>query len=303
MSLTDRDKKIVMFLIPIAVLLGYWFLVLSPQRAEVTKLDTSLSKVEGERDDAVANATQLEASRANYAKDYSTVVRLGKAIPSALDMPSLLVQLESASKGAKIDFDSITVGERVAAAADAPGAGATDTTTSQPASAAGGEPAQTGAGKATEKANEASDTSDKANQAAGADAGTTGSGADAAGATSGVAGLDTVPLTFKFTGSYFDLADFFHRVKRFVRVANEDIRVRGRLMTIDSMNFSSEKPPTVVATVTASIYLAPKTEGTTGGATSNGPSTATPASAAPSGSAAPSSSAAPASSTSSEGAQ
>ena len=304
MSLTDRDKKIVTFLIPIAVLLAYWFLVLSPQRAEVTKLDTQLSKVEGERDDAVATATQLEASRANYAKDYSTVVRLGKAIPTALDMPSLLVQLESASKGAKIDFDSITVGDRVAAAAPAPGAGATDTSTSQPASAAGGEPAQTGAGKAAENANEASDTSDQANQAAGADAGTTGSGsgAAAAGATSGVAGLDSVPLTFKFAGSYFDLADFFHRVKRFVRVANEDIRVRGRLMTIDSMNFSSEKPPTVTATVTASIYLAPKSEGATGGATSNGPSTATPAS-TPAGSSAPDSSAAPASSTSSEGAQ
>jgi Tfp pilus assembly protein PilO len=294
-SLTDRDRKLVTILIPIALLLGYWFLVLSPQRAEVSKLDTQLSKVEGERDDATANASQLENSRTNYAKDYSTVVRLGKAIPSQLDMPSLLVQLESASKGAKIDFDSITVGERTTAA---PGAAATDTTTSQPPAAAGGEPAQSGAGKAAEKANGASDTSDKANTAAGADAGTTGAGAAADG-TSGVPGLDTVPLNFKFTGSYFDLADFFHRVKRFVRVANEDIRVRGRLMTIDTMSFSSEKPPTVTATVTASIYLAPKSEGATGGATSQGPSTATPAAATGSAD----SSATPASSTSAEGAQ
>jgi hypothetical protein len=254
-------------------------------------------KVEGERDDAETNATQLENSRTNYAKDYSTVVRLGKAIPSTLDMPSLLVQLETASKGAKIDFDSITVGDRTTAAA--PGAAATDTTTSQPASAAGGEQAQTGAGKAAENANEASNTSDTANQKAGADAGTTGTGAGTAAAgTSGVAGLDTVPLNFTFTGSYFDLADFFHRVKRFVRVANDDIRVKGRLMTIDTMTFSSDKPPTVTAKVTASVYLAPKSEGATGGATSQGPSTATPAAATP----APST-AAPASSTSSEGAQ
>ena len=151
-----------------------------------------------------------------------------------------------------------------------PTAAATDTTTSQPASAAGGEKAQTGAGKATESANDASKTSDQANQAAGADAGASGS-RGAAGATSGVAGLDTVPLTFTFTGSYFDLADFFHRVKRFVRVANEDIRVKGRLMTIDTMAFSSDKPPTVKATVTASVYLAPKSEGATGGGNVAGP--------------------------------
>lgn len=299
MSLTARDKKILIFLIPLVVLLGYWFLVLSPQRADVAKLDTELSTAEGDRDDAQALVSQLENSRTNYAKDYSTVVRLGKAIPSTLDMPSLLVQLESAAKGAKIDFDSITVGQREQAAA---GSGATDTTTSTPASAAGGEKAQTGPGKAAESANNASQTSDNANQAAGADQGSANSGGSgsATGTTSGVAGLDTVPLTFTFTGSYFDLADFFHRVKRFVRVANDDIRVRGRLMTIDTMGFTSENFPRVTANVTASVYLAPKSEGTTGGATSSGPQ-ATPASTG-SGSGG-SSGAQPASSTATEGAQ
>lgn len=298
MTLTDRDRKIVTFLVPIALLLVYWFLVLSPQRAEVSKLDTQLSTVQGQRDDAQSNASQLENSRTNYAQDYATVVRLGKAIPSTLDMPSLLVQLESAAKGARIDFDSITVGQRAPAAG---AASATDTQTSAKPTAAGGEQAQTGPGKATEQANNASATSDKANQAAGADAAPTSSAGTATGTSSGVAGLDTVPLSFTFTGRYFGLADFFHRVKRFVRVANDDIKVGGRLMTIDTMGFKSEKFPSVTATVTATVYLAPKSEGTTGGATSQGPS-ATPAAAAPS--QPPSSSgAAPASSTPSEGAQ
>ena len=39
-------------------------------------------------------------------------------------------------------------------------------------------------------------------------------------------GLDSVPLELEFTGSFFDLADFFHRIKRFVRVANENMVVR-----------------------------------------------------------------------------
>ena len=45
-------------------------------------------------------------------------------------------------------------------------------------------------------------------------------------------------LTFNFTGSYFDLADFFHRLKRFVYVLNNDVIVRGRLLTIDTLAFS-----------------------------------------------------------------
>ena len=55
-------------------------------------------------------------------------------------------------------------------------------------------------------------------------------------------GLDSVPLDFTFTGSYFDLADFFHRMKRFVRVANDEIKVQGRLMTIDSLDFTTDEP-------------------------------------------------------------
>ena len=56
----------------------------------------------------------------------------------------------------------------------------------------------------------------------------------------GAPGLESIPLDFTFNGTFFDLADFFHRMKRFVKVANDDIVVRGRLMTIDSLNWKAE---------------------------------------------------------------
>lgn len=275
MSLTDRDKKLVLVLVPLALLIGYWFLVLSPQRAEVAKLDDKLTTVEGARDSAVGNAEQLGTSKASYAQDYATVVRLGKAIPSNLDMPSLLVQLDSAAKGTGIDFDSITAGQRTSTATASTGTSSGATGSAAPPVAAGGEAAKTGPGKATEQANGASATSADANKAAGADS--PASGATGTPASSGVAGLDTVPLKFTFNGSYFSLADFFHRVKRFVRVANKDIAVKGRLMTIDGMNFKSEAFPKVIAEVSATVYLSPKSEGAAAGGTPQGP-VATPAS-------------------------
>lgn len=275
MSLTDRDRKLVMILLPVVVLAGYWFLILGPQRNEASSLDQQLVTAQSARDESVGNQQRLSGSRSRYASDYETVVRLGKAIPSTLDMPSLLVQLESAAKGTGIDFDSITAGQRTSTATASTGTSSGATGSAAPPVAAGGEAAKTGPGKATEQANGASATSADANKAAGADS--PASGATGTPASSGVAGLDTVPLKFTFNGSYFSLADFFHRVKRFVRVANKDIAVKGRLMTIDGMNFKSEAFPKVIAEVSATVYLSPKSEGAAAGGTPQGP-VATPAS-------------------------
>lgn len=70
-------------------------------------------------------------------------------------------------------------------------------------------------------------------------------------------------------------------MKRFVRLAGDGVRVNGRLMTIDSFTFTSEEFPTIDAEIEASVYLSPKTQGTTAGGTSAGPPGATPATAAP----------------------
>ena len=91
----------------------------------------------------------------------------------------------------------------------------------------------------------------------------------------GAAGLESVPLDFEFRGSFFDLADFFHRMKRFVRVANNRIVIRGRLMTINSFSFdSSEGFPQIKAQVSATVYLAPKAQGVDAGASPQGPAAA-----------------------------
>lgn len=295
MSLTDRDKKLAMVLVPVVLLAVYWFLILAPQRSEVSKLDEQLVTAQTERDESVTKAQGLEQSRNSYAKDYETVVRLGKAIPSTLDMPSLLVQLESAAKGTGIDFDSITVGQRTSGTSASTTPPATGGSSTDRPVEAGGEQAQTGTGKAAEKANNAAGTANDRNAAAEGQSTDQGAATDsgAAAATSPVAGLDTVPLTFAFVGSYFDLADFLHRVKRFVRVANSDIRVKGRLMTVDGMTLATKAFPKISAQLSATIYLSPKSEGATGGATSQGPA-ATPASATPASTPAPASSSSPA---------
>lgn len=288
MTLSDRDRKILIFLVPIVLVGAFFFMVLKPKREEASVAGDKLAQMEQRRDQAVARAAQLESAKTSFAADYATVIRLGKAIPASVDMPSLIVQLDQAARGTGIDFDSIRTGDRAAAATSAPAAappagGSTPPAGGTPASgtpATGAQPAASGPGQAAQAANGAAATSDARNaQTSGAPAaappagGSTAAPPSGSTAPSGVAGLDTVPLEFSFRGSFFDLAELFHRFKRFVRVANDDVLVRGRLMTVDSFTFTSgETFPELTAEVKATVYLAPKAEGAVAGATPQGPS-------------------------------
>lgn len=287
MNLTDRDRRILLFLIPVVVVIAYWFLILGPKRDDLKTARDEQHSAESARDQVVAQAAQLEKARQTFAADYAAVVRLGKAIPDAIDAPSLLVQLDRASNGTHIDFDSIQFGARAAATVPTT---TTTTATQGPAqpsgnAAAGGAPAQTGGGQAAESAGNAVNQGNQASSNVNAASGgtttttttTTATPTTAAPSTTNPA-LDAVALTFNFRGGYFDLADFFHRLKRFVYVANNQVFVRGRLLTIDTLSFAPTASPAggttggaLAATVGATVYLSPKAQGTTGGATPAGP--------------------------------
>jgi Tfp pilus assembly protein PilO len=284
--MTARDRKIALAIVPLLLIVGYWFVVLGPKRKEAADASAALAKAEQKRDTATAKVGELEAAKANFRKDYRTVLQLGKAIPSSLDMPGLLVQLDKAAKGTGIRFDKISAGERAGGSQTASGGGTQPPSGASGDAAAGGAQANTGLGRGAEAAgntvNDANAKSGAAEQGTGSAGGQSaaGTGASPTGSPAAAAtapGLDSVPLDFSFTGSFFDLADFFHQLKRFVQVANGRLVVRGRLMTVDSFTFTSgETFPKLKADVKATVYLVPRQEGVTAGASSTGPTASSP---------------------------
>jgi Tfp pilus assembly protein PilO len=284
--ITARDRKIILTLIPLILVVGYWFMVLAPKRAESQKVSQQLTQAQESRDTAQQQVTQLNGAKSTFPSDYATVVRLGKAVPTTLDMPSLLVQLDRAARGTGIEIDDFKPGTAADAASGA-SAGVSSSTTSTPPGG-GGNPAAPGAApaqgfpaKQAQKAGQGVQQANDTNQANADKTAATGAQAPAGGASTGSPGLVAVPLTFTTTGSYFGLADFLHRMKRFVRVVNDQIVVRGRLMTIESFSFEKTGPDTTLlkADVTATIYLSPADQGATAGASAQGPGTASGASA------------------------
>jgi Tfp pilus assembly protein PilO len=285
--ITARDRKIILTLIPLLLVAGYWFLVLAPKRAESQKISQQLTQAQEARDTAQQQVTQLNGAKSTFPSDYATVVRLGKAVPTTLDMPSLLVQLDRAARGTGIEIDDFKPGT---ASPDGGSAGVSSQSTSTPPgggnnpAAPGAPPAQGFPAKQAQKAGQGVQSANDQNQANADKTAATGAEPATPGASTSAPGLVAVPLTFTTTGSYFGLADFFHRMKRFVRVVNDQIVVRGRLMTIESFNFQKTGPDTSIlkAEVTATIYLSPADQGENAGATSQGPGTAPGASPAPS---------------------
>lgn len=280
MSLTDRDRKILFGLLPILILAAYWFLVLAPKREEAASAEQSAAKQEQRADTARAQVAQANRAETDFASDYGEIVRLGKAVPAQVDMPSLIVQLDKAAEGTGIRFTKIATGDRTTS-------GTAPLAAPAPPSAASGEQAQSAPGAAAESANNAAASSGQRNAAAEqsgvspADAQTsTSSGQGLPVATSSVAGLETVPLELEFTGDFFHLADFFHDVKRFVHTAGTSVVVGGRLITIEGVNYASDPElfPKIKAELKATIYLSPKAEASSAGATPAGPPSTTPAS-------------------------
>lgn len=287
MTLSERDKKIVVFLVPLVVVLGYWFMLLAPKREAATTAAATLATEQATLAQAEAQASTVNAAKANFAHDYAAVVALGKAIPSSVDMPSLLVQLEQAAHGTDIELSGVTAGEREpvvdpaaaalpTAAPSTPGAPNPSTPT-----APSGQPPQSAPGTTVANAQSAADTASAGNTASDPSAAATDPAA--AGAAPPASALEEVSLEFKFTGEFFSLADFFHRLKRFVYVEGDKVRVRGRLMTIDGVEYTADADtfPDLVATVQATVYLSPKAEGVTAGATPAGPQAASTTTAPP----------------------
>src|SRR4051794_7272571 len=154
MNISDRDRRIIMIIVPIVLLIAYYFLILAPKRDDLKTARDEQHSAEAARDQAVAQAAQLERARQTFAEDYAAVVRLGKAIPETIDSPSLLVQLDRASNGTHIDFNSINFGGRTSTTINTAAAPTQGPAQPNGNAATGGAPAPSGLGRARESAGE-----------------------------------------------------------------------------------------------------------------------------------------------------
>jgi hypothetical protein len=90
-----------------AAIAAFYFLALAPLRKEAAKLDTDIAAQQSQLQQARSQLQSYEDARANYAARYTTVARLGKAVPADDDVRSLVIQLSDAARRSGVHFDRI----------------------------------------------------------------------------------------------------------------------------------------------------------------------------------------------------
>jgi hypothetical protein len=275
-------------LIAVFTLAGFYMLALKPKRQEAAKLNQQLAQSQQRADTARSDLAAGIDARSTYSANYATVARLGKAVPTDDDIPSLVFQLDSTAEATGVDFRSVklTSGSGASAAPPANSAGAAAATSDQasgdaksgdapkPEDGAAANPAPPTTGTTT------TTTGTTASPAAPTQAATA---ALPPGAVVGPAGLSTMPFSFSFEGSFFKLSDFLTKLERYIKPTRESVRVRGRLLLVDgiALTAAGDGFPKMKASIAATAYLLPTSQGLFDGASPQGPSasTATPVSA------------------------
>jgi len=236
---SQRDRIVLGVLAALGALLAGWFLLIQPKRTQASDLGNQISSVQSQLDTARSEVAAGQAARRAFAGSYTVLARLGEAVPSDDNVPSLIYQISAAASKSHVQFNSLTLtGNSSPAPAPAPSSGSGSTSGSSGSVTAAAAPQTLPPGVSV-----------------------------------GPAGFPIEPFSFTFTGNFFHLSDFFGRLERFVVANNNNIAVSGRLMTLDAISLAPGPNgfPNISATVSATTYLLPAGQGLTAGATPLGP--------------------------------
>jgi Tfp pilus assembly protein PilO len=241
---TARDRIIIVVVLVAAALAGVWFVGLAPKRKEAADLGSQIETAKQQLAEAEQSVAQARGAKAGYDRDYANLASLGKAVPKSDALPSLVYQLQAAAHEARIDFKALKIaGSGTQAAPSTPAATSAAVAKSDTAS---GSSSTGGAGSTTPSTTA---TPAPATQAATASL--------PPGAAVGSAGFPTMPFSFVFNGSFFDMERFLREVQRFVRVDGKNVDVRGRLLSVDGFALSAGPTgfPSVRASISATAYV------------------------------------------------
>jgi Tfp pilus assembly protein PilO len=108
--MTGRDRIVIVVIAALAVAAAAWLLVVAPEREKATKLGAEVSTAQSQLTAAEGEVSAARGAEASYPTEYTSLVHLGKAVPTGQEVPSLIVQLAQATNEKNVEFSSITSG-------------------------------------------------------------------------------------------------------------------------------------------------------------------------------------------------
>jgi len=118
--MTQRDRTLIGVVVAALVVAAAWFLVLGPQRKQADRVSADVATQRQALEQAQRDAAAGADAKRGYDRAYTTVARLGAAVPEDDNVPSLLLQVQRAATAAHIDFRDLRVGGGSGGATPAP---------------------------------------------------------------------------------------------------------------------------------------------------------------------------------------
>jgi hypothetical protein len=232
---TSRDRIVIMVVLALGAVAAGWFFVVSPKRSQASSLSTQVASEQSQLSAAQQQVAAGVSAQKAFAGQYAELAKLGEAVPPDDDIPSLIYQVQSAAQSSHVGFRGLQL---------------------------------TGGGSSSSTPGSSSGSSSSSSTA---------TAPLPPGASVGAAGLPTEQFTITLSGNYFNLSTFFNKLEGFVVNVNGTLTIRGRLMSINAINLvpGPNGFPQITASVSATTYIVPPTEGPFDGATPSGPAPST----------------------------
>ena len=256
------ELTILLALAVLGMIAAFWLVVISPKRDESASLKDDIDGLRSSLAEAEqATAAGLQA-RDDFRISYRRLVVLGKAVPADGDQAGLLVQLQRLADHSGVEFQAIDLSSNAYSASEATTSSESPIPPVTPSTGTAEDAGIPAASPSTAPATEAA------------------AATLPIGASVGPAGLPVMPYDLKFTGDFFEIANFLESLDQMVQMPNGEIDVTGRLLTVDGFALSPEQSaggaslsadPTLAASLAVTTYLTPADQGVTAGATPSGP--------------------------------
>ncbi|MGE5700886.1 MAG: hypothetical protein ACM3VU_00570, partial [Arthrospira platensis] len=94
----------------LAVVGAVWMLAVSPARKEASTLAGEVASVQGQLAGVKQELAGASQVRAHYNSAYTSLVTLGKAVPTGDEVPGLMYAIDQAANHKKVQFTSISSG-------------------------------------------------------------------------------------------------------------------------------------------------------------------------------------------------
>jgi Tfp pilus assembly protein PilO len=108
----SRNDRMLLLAVPLlAVVVGFYFMVLAPKQDKAKKLDAEVTQLRTDVQTQQAEADKGIAARKNFPQDYHRLVVMGKAVPVDDETASLIVQINRIANDSGVSFRKIDLAQ------------------------------------------------------------------------------------------------------------------------------------------------------------------------------------------------